>query len=125
MPVIVGTSLEFTETPGGNAVVGVATPSRGATDVSVIRQRQAPGGFNPRHTHDREEVVAVVTGTLTVTMNDESHSLGPSDTIIIPAETIHQFTNTGGEPAEWMLIAPAGIRFFGETGEEAKPAWAQ
>ena len=63
----------------------MATPSRGATDVSIIRQRQEPGGFNSRHTHDREEVTTVLSGTVTV---------------IIPAETVHQFANSGSVEAE-------------------------
>jgi hypothetical protein len=31
--------------------------------------------------------------------------------------------NTGEEPAEWLLAAPAGVRFFSPTGQEVTPAF--
>ena len=42
MNVIRKSDLNFIETPGANATAGIATASRGAQDVSVIRQRQQP-----------------------------------------------------------------------------------
>ena len=112
------------ETPGGNVGAAVATPSRGATQVSVIRQRQRPGGANPTHTHDREEVMVVLAGAVTVTAADESHELGPGDTVILPARTAHRIENRSDADAEWLLIAPAGVRFFHANGDEGNPPWA-
>ena len=80
MTVVHGDELRFIETPGGNFGSGLATPSRGAEEVSVIRQRQQPGGANPAHAHDREEVMVVLAGSITVTVGDREHPLGPEDT---------------------------------------------
>jgi len=93
--------------------------------VSVIRQRQQPGGCNPLHTHDREEVMLIVTGEVTVTVGDETTVIGAGDTLIIPAGTPHQVTNAGADPAEWLLIAPAGVRFFHADGAEGAPPWSR
>ena len=125
MSVVHHESLEFIETPGGSASAAIATPSRGATEVSIIRQRQAPGGFNPVHTHDREEVLVVLAGTIDVTMDGATQALRPGDAIIVPAHTEHQLRNGGDETNEWLLVAPAGYRFFHATGEEASPEWAR
>ena len=125
MTVVHGGELRFIETPGGNFGSGVATPSRGAREVSVVRQRQQPGGANPEHIHDREEVVVVLAGSITVTAGEQSHLLGPGDAVIIPPRTSHRLENPGGEPAEWLLVAPAGVRFFHATGEEGTPPWAR
>lgn len=125
MTVVQGNRLEYIETPGGNAGVAVATPSRGASEVSVIRQRQQPGGNNPAHTHDREEVIVVLAGAITVTLAGEPVTLGPDDTIIIPPRVPHQLENAGSEPAEWLLVAPAGVGFFHVNGEQASPPWAR
>jgi quercetin dioxygenase-like cupin family protein len=125
MVVVHGVELQFIDTPGGNSGSGLATPSRGAAEVSIIRQRQQLGGTNPAHTHDREEVMVLLAGTVTVTVAGEPHPLGPGDAVIVPAETTHQVQNLGAEAAEWLLVAPAGVRFFHETGEEGSPPWSR
>lgn len=113
------------ETPNGNAVVSIATPSRGADEVSIIRQTQQPGGFNPEHRHDHEEVMLMQSGAVTLTVDGVDHLLTEGDTAIVPAEAVHQIANGGNVPASWMLIAPAGIKFFAATGEQMHPAWVQ
>ena len=118
-------SLDVIETPGGNFGAGIATPSRGSTEVSVIHQRQTPGGSNPLHTHDREEVIVVIAGEITVAGSGEPVRLAQGDSLIVPARQGHRIENSGVEPAEWLLIAPAGIRFFHENGAEGTPPWAK
>ena len=125
MTVIRGGQLRDIETPGGNFGSGLATPSRGAGEVSVIRQRQLPGGTNPAHTHDREEVMVVLVGAVTVEVGGETHSLGPGDAVIVPQKTSHRVENAAADPAEWLLVAPAGVRFFHATGEEGVPPWSR
>lgn len=117
--------LTFIDTPGGNAASAVATASRGATEVSVIRQRQVPGGANPAHTHDREEVVVVLDGSVNVTIDGIANAIAAGDAAIVPAGRLHQIENSGDQSAEWLLIAPAGVRFFHADGQEATPPWAQ
>ena len=111
--------------PGGNSTGGLATPQHGAREVSVILQRQEPGGRNPSHRHDREEVLLVRAGAVRLTLGDEEFALAAGDTAIIPAETLHQLENRGDTAAEWLLIAPAGVRFFRPDGEENFPEWAR
>jgi quercetin dioxygenase-like cupin family protein len=123
--IIRATNLSPIESPGGNATAGIATPTRGAAEVSLIRQRQQPGGQNPLHRHDRQEVVLVESGRITLTAGDVRSELAAGDAAIIPAETLHQIHNAGAEPAEWLLIAPQGIRYFGADGAEMEPAWAK
>lgn len=125
MAVVHDSALQFIETPGGNSGSGVATPSRGAAEVSVIRQRQIPGGANPPHTHDREEVMVLLAGAVTVTVAGAPQPLGPGDALIVPPGTPHAVANTGDRPAEWLLVAPAGVRFFHLSGEEGSPPWAR
>ncbi|HRA33258.1 MAG TPA: cupin domain-containing protein [Thermomicrobiales bacterium] len=125
MNVFRASELAFIETPGANATAAIATPSRGAEDVSIVRQRQQPGGGNPAHFHDREEVMIVTRGSVAVTLGGESVMLGSGDTLIIPARTAHQLSNAGDDEAEWLLVAPAGVGFFREDGERADPLWAR
>jgi len=123
--VLAATSVTMIATPGGNATGGLATPQHGAREVSVILQRQEPGGRNPSHRHDREEVLLMRAGEAQLTLGDEQFALAAGDSAIIPAQTLHQIENTGTSPAEWLLIAPAGVRFFRPDGEENFPEWAR
>ena len=117
--------LQPIETPGGNLATSLATPSSGASEVSVIRQVMVPGNQNPPHRHDREEVMMLSSGQVTVTAGDQSVTLTSGDLVIIPAEMLHSVANTGSEPAEWVIISPRGVRFFNSDGEEVHPGWAQ
>ena len=114
-----------TETPNGNATTALATPSRGAGEVSVIRQRQQPGGFNPPHSHDHEEVMVLLEGRVTVHAEEETALLEAGDTLIIPARKVHSLKNTGDSAAEWLIISASGVRFFSEDGQEMHPGWAK
>lgn len=123
--VVRGAAMSPIETPGGNAGAGLATPNTGAAEVSVIRQRQQPEGTNPAHSHDREEVMVVLAGTVAVTAGDDAHRLVAGDALIVPAQTPHRIENAGPDVAEWLLVAPAGVRFFHANGDEASPPWAR
>ena len=125
MTVIRQTDLRYVETPGGNFGAAVATPSKGAVDVSIIRQRQTPGGANPAHTHNREEVMMILSGEATVVFDDELITLGQGDSLIIPAGAVHTIENRSAEDAEWLLLAPAGVEFIKSTGENGTPPWAE
>jgi quercetin dioxygenase-like cupin family protein len=125
MNVLRAAETTYIDTPGNNATAGIATASRGATEVSVIRQRQQPGGGNPPHTHDREEVMLVTEGIVDVRIGDETVQLHAGDTLVVPAQTVHQLANAGDTEAAWLLIAPAGVGFFHANGERADPVWAR
>jgi quercetin dioxygenase-like cupin family protein len=122
--VVRANEIEPFEGPDGNATTGLATPSRGAGEVSVIRQRQRPGGSNPLHHHDREEVMALLAGSVTVVLDGERHVLSAGDAIVVPAGTVHRVENAGDETAEWLILSSATRRFFTPDGDRANPVWA-
>lgn len=123
--IIRASEIAYVETPGANRTAGIATPNHGAREVSVIRQRQQPGGGNPAHTHDREEVMLVTAGIVEVHIGGNRVVLDAGDTLVIPASTEHRLANAGDTEAEWLLIAPAGIGFFHANGERAEPVWSR
>jgi quercetin dioxygenase-like cupin family protein len=125
MSVVRQSQVALVPSPNGNRSGSVATANHGAREVSVIRQRQRPAGFNPLHYHDREEVMTVLAGTVRVTVDDVAHEVGAGDTVIVPAQSRHVVENTGASDAEWLLIAPAGVQFFQADGQQMSPAWAE
>lgn len=118
-------SHQFIETPGSNATAAIATPSRGTSQSSIVCQRQQPGGGNPAHFHDREEIMLVLRGSVEVISGDTTTTLESGDSLIIPAKTTHRLATVSATEAEWLLIAPADIGFFRENGERAEPVWAR
>jgi quercetin dioxygenase-like cupin family protein len=93
--------------------------------LSVNRQRQRSGGNNPAHTHDREEVMVMLSGVVALILDGEPHTLAAGDVAIIPPAVSHQIENHGSEAAEWLLAARSGFRFFHANGEEAFPDWSR
>ena len=124
MVVIRAHEVQGLETPGGNLTIPLATPSRGAHEFRVIRQRQAPGGANPLHSHDRQEVLLMSAGMAAVTLGEERLEVTAGDTVIVPSGALHRIENAGDEPVEWLLVLPADARFFGADGTEMRPTWA-
>ncbi|AZI42464.1 cupin domain-containing protein [Deinococcus psychrotolerans] len=114
---------QFIPSPNGNTGAALATPSLGAQEVSVVRQHQIPGGFNPVHTQDHEEVMVLLSGSVTISSGEERVALAAGDSLIVPPQTLHRVDNTGPTEAEWLIVSVAGVRLFREDGEEACPAW--
>ena len=105
---------------------GLATPSRGAGEVSVIRQRQEPGAAAPPHLHDREEVMVQLSGSARVAVGEEVFELSPGDALVVPAGAEHRVEGVGDSVGEWLIVAPAGVRFFSPAdGREVSPSWAK
>ncbi|MBB6015404.1 cupin domain-containing protein [Deinococcus radiopugnans] len=122
---IVQAQHQQTFTTPNAAVVPLATPSLGAAQVSVIRQRMAPGHQNPAHTQTHEEVMVMLGGAVTLTVAGESAELRRGDTAIIPAQTPHSLSNVGQEDAEWLIVSTADMQFHGADGKLMTPEWAR
>lgn len=115
--------VRMLETPGKNQTGVVVGPTQQAEEVLVLRQRQEPGGNNPMHFHDREEVMILLHGAAHVSVGREEIDLYAGDALIVPAQTLHQIANRGDSSAEWLMVAPAHLRFYRADGEQISPAF--
>ncbi|MEJ2884856.1 cupin domain-containing protein [Actinomycetospora aeridis] len=63
----------------------------------------APGARSPRHTLDADKLFAVVAGTVTIEVGDETREVdgGP---VWIPAGTPHCYRNTSDAPARMLVV---------------------
>jgi mannose-6-phosphate isomerase-like protein (cupin superfamily) len=90
-----------------------------------------PGGHAPRaHVHPhQEERFQVLSGTLTVVVNDEERVVSAGETVVVPPGTAHQPFNRGTvEMRSIGEIRPAGKLglFFGQLwGLDFKPSFLQ
>lgn len=93
-------------------ILSDAASSHGAETVLEITA--ARGAGLPRHLHGVEdELVWVVGGTLTVTVDDEpAYELGPGDELLLPRGVPHE-VRVASDVASWLVICrPGGIEWF-------------
>jgi quercetin dioxygenase-like cupin family protein len=122
MPIIKNSAAPAFTLPG-ITFVGLAAPSRGASETSVWRLAIAPGTTGTEHSVDREEIFIALRGVATVTLAGEPHQLAAGDAMIVPANTPFSLGNTGTEPFEAVAALPVGGKAAMPGGEPFAPPW--
>jgi quercetin dioxygenase-like cupin family protein len=86
---------------------------------TLIDMHVPPGGGPPPHRHDFEETFAVLDGEVELTFRGEHSVARAGETVNVPANAPHAFTNASGRPARLLCIcSPAGLEnFFLAVGE--------
>jgi quercetin dioxygenase-like cupin family protein len=84
-----------------------------AGKYTLIDMHVPMGGGPPPHRHDFEEMFTVLDGEIQVTFRGEQLTARAGDTINVPANAPHAFTNAGPAPSRLLcLCAPAGQDVF-------------
>ena len=84
-----------------------------AGKYTLIDMLVPPGGGPPPHRHDFEEMFTVLDGEVQVTFRGQTLVARAGETINVPANAPHAFTNAGDAPSRLLcLCAPAGQEEF-------------
>jgi uncharacterized cupin superfamily protein len=77
-----------------------------------------PGGGPPPHRHDFEETFTILEGELSATFRGKTQVVRAGETIHVPSNAPHQFSNLSAEAVRLLCIcSPAGLdEFFLEVG---------
>ena len=81
----------------------ITRPGDGTTSSSVAISTVGVGAGAPLHTHEADEFIVVLEGTLEATLGDDVQNVGPNHTIVIPPHIPHGFTSVG--PGEARIIS--------------------
>ncbi len=81
-------------------------PDDGAKNFVMRRFRVQPGGYTPRHQHDWEHEVYVLSGKGELGAADGERHIKAGDVIFIPGGETHQFKNPGETDLEFLCIIP-------------------
>ncbi len=74
--------------------------------LSVIQERVPPGGAEVRHYHQRaEQFFYVLTGTATLEVDGQVHTIQPGSGLHIPAGAAHQLRNDQAEDLTFLVIS--------------------
>jgi uncharacterized cupin superfamily protein len=76
----------------------------GVTAFGVNAIEIPPGYETGRHFHEeQEELYFVHRGRIQITLNDETHELGPGGLARVDAATVRKIKNVGDEPAVYLV----------------------
>jgi mannose-6-phosphate isomerase-like protein (cupin superfamily) len=108
----------------GVTAVGYASPSRGATDLSLWRLSLAPGETSPRHSLSREEVFLALAGSAVATIDDTPHPFAAGDCLVVAAG--RPFILVAGDEGLDAVCAMAagGKATLLPDGPTISPPWA-
>jgi mannose-6-phosphate isomerase-like protein (cupin superfamily) len=86
---------------------------------TLIDMHVPANGGPPPHRHDFEEMFTVLEGEIEATFRGEKLVLRAGETVNVPANAPHSFTNPGTSPARLLcMCAPAGQEeFFALVGQ--------
>jgi quercetin dioxygenase-like cupin family protein len=69
----------------------------GGDQVLMCRVAYEPGTTVPRHAHEHtEQLMAIVEGDVTMTIGDETRTLGPGDVAVVNRGVEHELYSEGG-----------------------------
>lgn len=66
----------------------------------------APGGHTPKHTHDWEHEVFVVSGEGKISLSDRDEPLVAGDAVFVEPNELHQFVNDGSGTMRMICVVP-------------------
>jgi quercetin dioxygenase-like cupin family protein len=97
----------------GDTYTILVTGQDTAGRYTLIDMHVPPGGGPPPHRHDFEEMFTVLDGEVQVTFRGQTLIARAGQTINVPANAPHAFTNPGPAPSRLLcMCAPAGQEEF-------------
>jgi quercetin dioxygenase-like cupin family protein len=109
------------EVSRGNGIVNylIASKKVGARAMHTGISKLPVGVTAPRHSHNAEEQVTVLEGTVKITLDEREQVCGRFDSTFISAGVEHEIVNVGADTAYVLVVygSPDVDRTFAATGE--------
>ena len=122
MPIVEHNSLPETPWRPNYRKWDITRRGDGTTSSSLSRSTVGVGAGAPLHTHEADELIMVLEGTLEARLGDEVRRVGPDHTLVIPPNTPHSFTSVGPTDARLITFFPVPDPFSHTTYLEGTPA---
>lgn len=122
MPIVRAAEARLTETPNG-VMTTLASPSQGAAHHSLWRASLAAGAANPLHRSHAEQLLTVLAGAASLTVDGDTVTLATGDTAIVPAGSLRRVAAT--EALELLFCAAPAVDAVMPDGTDRGPLpWA-
>ena len=117
MPESVGFST-WNGVPSYEFVDGVNIHAIGGDQVLMCRVVYQPGKTVPRHAHDHtEQLMAIVDGSVRMTIGDETRDLGPGDVVCVNRGIEHELYSESGVTF-FEALAPVPLDHVPDKGRD-------
>jgi quercetin dioxygenase-like cupin family protein len=107
--------------PRGNGIVNylIANKKVGARAMHTGISKLPVGVTAPRHSHNAEEQVTVLEGTVKIMLEDREQICRRFDSTFISADVEHELVNVGDDTAYVLVVygSPEVSRTFAHSGE--------
>ncbi len=121
---VISSTTAPTFVEGGTFVTGLASPSRGSSEIAAWRLQLAPGAASPEHTLTREEVFVVLSGHAVASLDGIRHEIGGGDALVVSPGVPFAIANERDAPFEAVACMRCGG--LAQVGDETfAPPWAQ
>jgi quercetin dioxygenase-like cupin family protein len=120
MSVIHQADSRRTETP--NAVMTtLASPTQGDASQSLWRVDMRPGQAGPLHGIDAEQLFTVIEGGASVELGAQTITVGPGDTIVMPADVARRVAADPRQGLVAIVTASPAMRAYVLAGPTEGP----
>lgn len=102
----------------GDTYTILLTGEDAAGRYTLIDMHVPPGGGPPPHRHDFEETFSVLEGEIELTFRGEKSTARAGETVNVPANAPHRFTNASEKPARLLCTCspPGQEEYFMAVG---------
>ncbi len=94
-------------------------PGDGCPNFAMRKFTVAPGGCTPKHQHDYEHEVLILSGEGVAFGNGREQAIHSGDVLFVPANELHQFRNTAQMPLQFICLVPAFVHQPGTAAPTA------
>ena len=102
-----------------------AAPATGSSELCAWRLEVAPGTEGAAHRVSREEVLLLLSGVLTVTLDGVPARVAPGEAVLVPAGSCLRVDNTSAEPATAWVTTSVGLEATMADGSTISPPWVR
>ena len=89
----------------GYAQVALVDHTSGSVHTGLSLNELAAGGALSPHLHSYEEGFYILAGQALVSIDEQTHRLGPGDYGAVKVGTVHAWRNAGPAPVRWLQMA--------------------
>jgi len=100
-------------------------PSAGSSELCAWRLEVAPGTAGVPHRVNREEVLLVLSGQLTATIDGTGATVGAGEVVLVPAGARVALDNASDAAATAWVTTSAGLEATLPDGSSISPPWVR